>query len=99
MLQNVICLKRCQEVEPNVDSEHGFLEVCVWLEVENTTPEQELSHLECFRENFLCAHMRDPTLTPAREQVTVVNGKSQKPGAEKWFPHFAKNHKLLYRVS
>lgn len=48
---------------------------------------------------FGTAQMQDPTLAHAREQVVVLNGVPQEPGANERWPHFAICNELLYRVT
>ncbi|XP_040276366.1 uncharacterized protein LOC120991641 [Bufo bufo] len=54
--------------------------------------------LEVSRDTFGTAQLQDPTLSRAREGVTVINGVAQHPGADSEFPHLACNQDLLYRV-
>lgn len=43
--------------------------------------------------------MKDPTLIPIREKVTVLNGVPQHPEVDMWFPQLLGYYDLLYRVT
>lgn len=57
-----------------------------------------MPELEVSRDNFGTAQLRDPTLVKSRENIKVINGEPQYPGADKMFPRMVINQKILYQV-
>ncbi|XP_068097047.1 uncharacterized protein [Hyperolius riggenbachi] len=88
--------------DPEQVSEGGEdspLQIMLGEDDEESSPQSMLPDLDVSKGTFITAQMRDPTLSHAREQVTVMNGGSQEPGADERFPHFSVHGDLLYRVS
>ena len=68
-------------------------------DVEDLPPGPELADLNVSGENFGTAQHRDPTLSRAWENVIIIDGEPQKPGAESVFPRFVVHQGMLYRVN
>ena len=64
-----------------------------------TSPRPVHPDLDVPRGAFGTTQLQDPTLVNAWEQVSVIDGVSQIPGADQRSPHFALKGDLVYRVA